>query len=604
MPFLRSASVACLFAATMLHAQSPLLLRDVRPGATGSGPIAVGDGGGLLTRSPRQPEILLALDDGVAGRELWRTNGTAAGTALLVDLSPGPAGTEFQAASSDPEFAWLSVVRAGIKELWRTDGTAAGTIRVFDGSALGAFAFVYAPDPRLVNGARLFRAGDTLWRTDGTLAGTWSLGVAASEPIVVEDGIAVYRSSSGNLVVTDGSTASTLGVVPGVIQVAEDGRLLVLQRTVSGMSPLWTVTWVNGPGAPSATFAAWDLLVVPMPGRFVVTTSQNELFGWDGLGAPELLRAFQPAPASTTWAQARRVGARVVMTGDDGVLGNEIWSTDGTLAGTRVLDLAPGAAGSDPYFRFEFGGRVMIWAQTPNGSEPWISDTSLNTATQLLDASTGPTASGPYFPDTGIGGARRLLFYLQTSSHGAEPWITDGTPAGTVLLGDVHAGSNGSYVGTWEAYPHYLACGSKMVWLANDGVHGAEPWVVSLSGTRTPLRSYGPRRFDVDDPVLGTTMALRASRLASNDLGVVAIGLPATVALPIAPARFLHLDASTAFLAAVVVPGVDGTWSGGFVLSSDPALLGLDAVVQPVFLAPALPIGLDVGDAFWLNLGF
>lgn len=604
MPILRSTFSACLFAASMLPAQSPSLLRDVRLGATGSGPIAVGDGGGLLARSPRQPEILMALDDGVSGRELWRTNGTAAGTALLLDLSPGPAGTEFQAASSDPEFAWLSVVRAGVKELWRTDGTAAGTIRVFDGSALGAFAFVYAPDPRLVNGARLFRAGDTLWRTDGTLAGTWSLGVAAGDPIVVENGIALYQTSSGNLVVSDGSSASTLGVVPGVLQVADDGRLLLLQRTVSGLSAQWTVTWLNGPGVPSATFAALDILVLPIPGRFVVTTSQNELFGWDGLGAPELLRAFQLAPASTTWAQARRVGDRVVMTGDDGVLGNEIWSTDGTQAGTRVLDLAPGAASSQPYFRFEFGGRVLIWALTANGSEPWISDTSLTTATQLLDASMGPTDSGPYFPDTNLGGSRRLLFYMATSSHGAEPWVSDGTPAGTFRLGDVHAGPNGSYVGTWEAYPHYLACGSKMVWLADDGVHGAEPWVVSLSGTRTPLWSYGPRRFDVDDPVLGTSMALRATRLAPNDLGVVAIGLPAAVALPIAPARFLHLDASTAFLAAGIVPGVDGTWSGGFVLANAPALIGLDAVVQPLFLVPTLPLGLDVGDAFWLNLGF
>jgi hypothetical protein len=53
-----------------------------------------------------------------------------------------------------------------------------------------------------------------------------------------------------------------------------------------------------------------------------------------------------------------------------------------------------------------------------------------------------------------------------------------------------------------------------------------------------------------------------------------------------------------------VVPGVDGTWSVGFALASDPAVLGLDAVVQPVLLVPALPIGLGVGHAFWLNMDF
>ena len=38
--------------------------------------------------------VLFAADDGVHGRELWRTDGTAAGTAMVADLAPGPTGSD------------------------------------------------------------------------------------------------------------------------------------------------------------------------------------------------------------------------------------------------------------------------------------------------------------------------------------------------------------------------------------------------------------------------------------------------------------------------------------------------------------------------------
>ncbi len=71
--------------------------------------------------------------DGTNGSELWRTDGTAAGTSLVKDIEPGPgdsdpsnfinvAGTLFFGAADT----------SGGFELWKTDGTAAGTVRVKD----------------------------------------------------------------------------------------------------------------------------------------------------------------------------------------------------------------------------------------------------------------------------------------------------------------------------------------------------------------------------------------------------------------------------------------------------------------------------------------
>ena len=38
-------------------------------------------------------EVFFVASDGVHGTELWRTDGTAAGTAMVADITPGQAGS-------------------------------------------------------------------------------------------------------------------------------------------------------------------------------------------------------------------------------------------------------------------------------------------------------------------------------------------------------------------------------------------------------------------------------------------------------------------------------------------------------------------------------
>src|SRR5262245_26791371 len=64
----------------VLPSGTPHLLKNVNPGTLGSSPgqiVQVGD------------TIFFAARDNNHGRELWKTDGTAAGTALVKDINPG-----------------------------------------------------------------------------------------------------------------------------------------------------------------------------------------------------------------------------------------------------------------------------------------------------------------------------------------------------------------------------------------------------------------------------------------------------------------------------------------------------------------------------------
>lgn len=141
------------------------LVQTINPSATAS-PANFYTSGSLL---------YFSATDGTNGKELWITDGTAAGTQMLKNINPtaDSAPSEFFGFNGKVYFQANDGTNGN--ELWVTDGTAAGTVLLIDinsgsGNSNPANFAVY-------NGKLYFSANDgtngiELWETDGTAANT------------------------------------------------------------------------------------------------------------------------------------------------------------------------------------------------------------------------------------------------------------------------------------------------------------------------------------------------------------------------------------------------------------------------------------------------
>src|SRR5262245_44453986 len=147
----------CLVLCALLPAQgAPGLVRDLEPGPqsapSDSIPYAMVSVGAFA---------LFSASEGSIGRELWRTDGTAAGTMLVRDILLGPAPSDAEPKVALGAGVALLVADDGVhgKELWRSDGTRNGTTLVKD-IAPGALGSDPGPEFVVAGGSVYFTADD------------------------------------------------------------------------------------------------------------------------------------------------------------------------------------------------------------------------------------------------------------------------------------------------------------------------------------------------------------------------------------------------------------------------------------------------------------
>lgn len=160
------------------------------------------------------------------------------------------------------------------------------------------------------------------------------------------------------------------------------------------------------------------------------------------------------------------LGDRMIFPAEDPVHGTELWVSDGTPTGTRLLkNLVPddgGVAGSDPRRLVVFKNRVFFAADDAAGdTELYVTDgTAAGTKLfKALDAGRPIGLDSDPQELTVAGG--RLYFHASTvvggASGGEEPWVSDGTVSGTRLLKDIAVGSGGSEPSEFTAFGNRVA---------------------------------------------------------------------------------------------------------------------------------------------------
>jgi ELWxxDGT repeat protein len=421
--------------------------------------------------------LVFRADDSAPGVEVWKTDGTAAGTSLqqtslatsdhwrwlpfqndplfrlngtmlyasptpeeaLLAIRNGPAAPETLVSSGMGDFVrfWslgnLALFNHSTgtgTELWKTDGTAAGTGQVAPqtGEILGSA------------GSRLFLRinGDEIWKTDGTSPGT----------VLVKD-------------LALGSNSQAYGWTP-----TRNLLFFILHDEAAGTETLWRTD-----GTDAGTLAV-------------------QSFPWPSAG---------PSGSNIT-SGLYSIGDRVLFVADDGVHGHEIWASDGSPGGTHLArDVSPGAASfTETLDRgVAVGGRLFFLADDGmHGYELWISD-GTETGTHLVkDVRPGVADSQGSFP-TMVVVRGRLFFLADDGVHGFELWVSDGTDAGTHLVKDILAGQAGTLIS------QLTAVGNDLVFSASDGTHGGEPWTSDGTDAGTYMiqdiapgsKSSGPLKF-------------------------------------------------------------------------------------------------------------
>ena len=127
-------------------------------------------------------KLYFIADDSSNGVELWRTDGTEAGTVMVKDINPNRDNWWVPESFIINGNYLFFVANNGTNgyELWRTDGTSGGTVMVKDINPLNNNNNQYNEKPSNFvnyNGLLYFSAnngtnGYELWRTDGTSGGT------------------------------------------------------------------------------------------------------------------------------------------------------------------------------------------------------------------------------------------------------------------------------------------------------------------------------------------------------------------------------------------------------------------------------------------------
>ncbi len=414
----------------------PLVLFLCLPAQAGLSPIDAKPGSGGI--SPKKLTVynnklyFSAYGGSNNGVQLWESDGTVGGTKLVTDIvASGNDYTPVDLTVYNNKLYFSADNRNGL-ELWESDGTAGGTKLLKDinngdsGSSPADFT-VY--NNKLYFSAYEHNTRTELWESDGTTGGTKLL----------KD----IKVSSNDL---NGSS-------PGGFTVYNNKLYFRADDGING-SELW-----ESNGTAEGTKLVKDI----QTGR--------------GSGYPIDFAVYNN---------------KLYFSANDGINGFELWESDSTAEGTKlvkdiwtgnrtvdspdlnyeILNIAPTTPNNSyPTNLTVYNSKLYFQAKDgTNGSELWESDGTAEGTKLVKDIRSGSGGSDPAYLTVYN---NKLYFSANNGDNGNELWESAGTAEGTKLVKDIRSGSGNSDPADFTVY------NDKLYFGANDGINGYELWALS-----------------------------------------------------------------------------------------------------------------------------
>jgi ELWxxDGT repeat protein len=390
-------------------------------------------------------KLFFSAYDGEVGRELYVSDGTAGGTELFKDISPGA--NEYGTNDSSPDnfaefndklYFSASNEETG-RELYVTDGTAGGTELLVDLNpgndgygAKSSYPDNFAEfNDKLYFSASNEESGRELYVTDGTAGGTELLVDLSSG----EDDYGAKSSYPDNFIEFNDKLYFTAN------SAESDYGLYVSDGTAGGTELLVDL---NGEGTSQADN------FVEFNGKLYFSAN--------------------------------------------GENGNVQYVSDGTAEGTQLLvDLNPEeliyGRGSDGFYDrklVELNDKLYFKASNgESGRELYVSDGTAEGTSLLVDIYPGEDSDYGYdgnssSPSDLVVFNDKLYFAADDGKNGTELFVSDGTADGTKLFADIYPGLNEEGSPESSSPSSLTVVGDELFFSADNGETGAELFKLTL----------------------------------------------------------------------------------------------------------------------------